>query len=219
VTFNTRSSGKSTSRVMRKQSLPISNLIYQWRATMTIKADAITVRSIMESFVKDANVKARLRLICERDRNDWEKWLQVELEYFISQTEGLSVEREVEAFPDNRLLRNRYNMFIDLAIRKKRTRLNAFIFLELKCSRNVQALINGFEADIKKIDSIKKCIYDRRSFWGVGFHLNCSPRSTKKIKNYTEQYEYGFHDIIKLCECAEEVDCDCMANTLGFAII
>jgi len=37
---------------------------------MTIKADAITVRSIMESFVKDANMKARLRLICERDRNE-----------------------------------------------------------------------------------------------------------------------------------------------------
>jgi len=79
---------------MRKESLPISNLIYQWRAKMTIKADAITVRSIMESFVKDANMKARLRLICERDRNDWKKWLHVEFEYFISQTESLSVEGE-----------------------------------------------------------------------------------------------------------------------------
>jgi len=37
---------------------------------MTLKADAITVRSIMKSFLKDANVKARLRLICERDRNE-----------------------------------------------------------------------------------------------------------------------------------------------------
>ena len=37
---------------------------------MTLKADAITVRSIMESFLKDANVKSRLRLICERDRNE-----------------------------------------------------------------------------------------------------------------------------------------------------
>ena len=48
----------------------------------------------MESFVKDANVKARLRSICERDRNDWEKWLPVELVYFISQTESLSIKRE-----------------------------------------------------------------------------------------------------------------------------
>jgi len=81
--------------VMSRGYLPISNLVYQWRATITIKADAITVRAIMESFVKDANVKVRLRSICERDRNDWEKWLPIELIYFISQTESLSIKREV----------------------------------------------------------------------------------------------------------------------------
>lgn len=61
-------------------------------------------------------MKVRLKMIRERDRNDWEKWLQVELEYFITQTEGIQVDREIEAFPDNRMLRERYNMFIDLAI-------------------------------------------------------------------------------------------------------
>lgn len=96
---------------------------------MSDKADAITVRSIMDQFIKSESVKSRLKMIRERDRNDWEKWLQVELEYFISQTDGIYVDREIEAFPDNRKLRERYNMYIDLAIRKKRTRLNVIFFL------------------------------------------------------------------------------------------
>ncbi|MDX6042808.1 hypothetical protein [Scandinavium lactucae] len=186
---------------------------------MTDKADAITVRTIMEQFVKDEGVKSRLRMIRKRDRNDWEKWLQVELEYFISQTEGIQVEREVEAFPDNRKLRERYNMYIDLAIRKKRTRLNSFIFLELKCSRNVQTLINGFEKDIKKINAIKRCIYETRSFWCVGFHLNCSPNNITKIKNYIDEYDYGYHDLIKLCDCDDDLECDCSDSKIGFAVV
>lgn len=186
---------------------------------MTIKADAITVRTIMDQFIKDEGVKARLRMIRERNRNDWEKWLQIELEYFISQTEGISVDREVEAFPDNRKLRERYNMFIDLAIRKKRTRLNSYIFLELKCTRNVQALINGFEADIQKINAIKKCSYDARSFWCVGFHLNCSPRSVAKMKAYAVDEWDGYHEVIKLCDCSVEVECGCTDSKVGFAVI
>lgn len=186
---------------------------------MPEKTDAITVRSIMESFIKDEGVKARLRYIRENDKNDWEKWLQVELEYFIFQTDGIYVEREVEAFPDNRILRDRYNMYIDLAIRKKRTRLNSYIYIELKCTRNVQALINGFEKDMKKIDAIKACVLDRRSFWCIGFHLNCTPRSVTKIKNYVSDYKFGFHDIIKLCDCADNNECNCTDSTIGFAII
>ncbi|HEP0936952.1 TPA: hypothetical protein QIX40_004390 [Enterobacter roggenkampii] len=186
---------------------------------MSYKADAITVRIIMDQFIKDEGVKARLKMIRERDRNDWEKWLQVELEYFITQTEGIQVDREIEAFPDNRMLRERYNMFIDLAIRKKRTRLNSYIFLELKCSRNAQALINGFEKDIQKINAIKKCIYDTRSFWCVGFHLNCSPRSVIKTKSYIDVCEYGYHEVIKLSDCSEDVDCGCVDRKIGFAVI
>lgn len=186
---------------------------------MPYKADAITVRTIMDQFIKDEGVKARLRMIRERDRNDWEKWLQVELEYFITQTEGIQVEREIEAFPDNRVLRDRYNMYIDLAIRKKRTRLNSYIFLELKCTRNVQALINGFERDAHKISAIKKCVYDTRSFWCVGFHLNCSPRSITKIKNYIDECDYGYHEVIKLCDCGDDIECECTDNKIGFAVI
>lgn len=173
----------------------------------------------MNQFIKDEGVKARLRMIREREKNGWEKWLQVELEYFISQTQGIHVDREVQAFPDRRMLRGRYNMFIDLAIRKKRSRINSYMFIELKCTHTVRKLINGFEKDIKKINSIKECIYDRRSFWCVGFHLNCTSQSITKIKEYVAAYEHGYHEVIKLCSCDHKIECDCTNNMIGFAVI
>lgn len=186
---------------------------------MTDRADSVTVKTIMDEFLKDEGVRSRLRMILKRNRNDWEKWLQVELEYFISQTPGTQVEREVLAFPDNRKLREQYSMFIDLAFRRKRTRTNSYIFLELKCSRNPQTLINGFEKDVKKLLALKKCLLGTRSFWCVGFHLNCTPNSVDKIEKFVKKWHYGFSKVIKLCDCGDEIECLCKDNKIGFAVI
>ncbi|WP_409076065.1 hypothetical protein ACF2G4_20245 (plasmid) [Pantoea sp. C3] len=186
---------------------------------MTLKADAITVRGIMDQFVKDETVKKKLRFICEKERNDWEKWLQLELEYFMCNLDGIEVDREIEAFPDNRMLKDRYKMYIDLAFRKKRTRQNSFIFLELKCTNSVPYLIRGFERDITKINALKACIYEQRSFWCVGFHRNCTERSVSQINDYVKKWDYGYHEVIKLCDCSDDVDCGCEDNKLGFAVI
>lgn len=186
---------------------------------MTYKADAITVRSIMDQFIKNDMIKEKLRYICTKERNDWEKWLQLELEFFMSNLPGIIVDREIHAFPDNRKLKDQYNMFIDLAFRKEKTRQNSYIFLELKCTNNVQPLINGFIRDANKVYAIKKCMYDTRSFWCVGFHKNCTDRSIKKMNDFVSRHEYGYHEVIKLCDCPEDYDCECEDNKIGFAVI
>ena len=186
---------------------------------MTEKADAITVRSILIKFLEEEHIKSRLRLIRSRDRNDWEKWLQVELEYFISQTSGVNVEREVKAIPDNRMLPNRNLMSVDLIFSKSKKSEKSYIFLELKCTRNVKALINGFDLDITKINSIKSCDYDFRSFWCVGFHLNCSELSIKRMKEHVSRYPNSFHEVIRLCDCSDEKQCNCIEQRIGVAII
>ncbi|HFN3498362.1 TPA: hypothetical protein ACHFM6_000231 [Enterobacter hormaechei] len=186
---------------------------------MTERADSITVRSIITKFLEDEYIKSRLRLIKLRERNDWEKWLQVELEYFISQSPGVHVEREVKAIPDNRMLPNRSTMSVDLIFSKSKQTEKSYIFLEFKCTKNVQALINGFNLDIDKINSIKSCKYDFRSFWCVGFHLNCSKLSINRIKNHVAKYPNSYHDVIKLCDCVEDIECDCDDMKIGFAII
>lgn len=186
---------------------------------MTLRADAITVRGIMDSFIKDETIKKKLRYICTNKINDWEKWLQFELQHYMAGLEGIIVSREIEAFPDNRKLKNRFNMFIDIAFRKKRTKNNHYIFLELKCTKNVQNLINGFESDITKINAIKSCILDQRSFWCVGFHLNCNLSSVNKIARYVKEWEFGYHEVLKLCECPKDLVCNCKGNKIGFAVI
>ncbi|AUU90399.1 hypothetical protein [Phytobacter sp. RSE-02] len=185
---------------------------------MGLRQDKILVQALMQKFLTDETIRKKIRFICGKHKNDWEKWLQLEVAYFISQIDGLFVEKEVQAFPDKRMLKNRYNMFIDLAFRQKRTRYNSYIFLEFKCSNNVQPLINGFERDIDKINSIKKCLLDQRSFWCVGFHRNCSDRSISKMRDYVKDMN-GFYSVIRLCDCDDDADCECEDARVGFAVI
>lgn len=185
---------------------------------MSLNADFKTVKAIMEDFLQDETIRKKLRVICSSKLNAWEKWLQLELAFYISSLDGFVVDREVQAIPDNRKMKNRLNMFVDFAIRKKRTKSNSFIFLELKCSTNPQALINGFTKDIDKINAIKHCIYDTRSFWCVGFHKNCTEKSVSKMADFVKGY-YGHHEVIKICECSTEVSCGCTDNKIGFAIL
>lgn len=185
---------------------------------MSLNKDFKTVKLLMEDFLQNDLIRKKLHSICRSRRNDWEKWLQLELEFFISSLDGFNVDREVEAIPDNRKMKNRLNMFVDFAIRKKHTKLNSFIFLELKCSTNPQTLINGFNRDIDKINAIKRCIYETRSFWCVGFHKNCTDKSVAKMNEYVERWE-GYHEVIKLCNCADEINCGCEDNKIGFAIL
>ncbi|ELY2855195.1 hypothetical protein SMC92_002230 [Cronobacter dublinensis] len=185
---------------------------------MSLEKDFKTVKQIMEAFLLNDIIRKKLRMICNSKRNDWEKWLQLELEFFISSLDGFNIDREVQAFPDNRKMKNRLNMFVDFAIRKRRTKLNSYIFIELKCSTNPQALINGFNRDINKINAIKKCSYDTRSFWCVGFHKNCTEKSIKKMINYVDDWN-GHHEVIKLCDCPTETECKCKNNKIGFAIL
>ncbi|QIM42033.1 hypothetical protein [Leclercia adecarboxylata] len=186
---------------------------------MTEKADAITVRTIMEQFVKDEGVKARLQMIRDRNTNDWEKWLQVELQYFISKLPKVHVEREIRATPDKRMLRNRKSMSVDLVLSKSRKVEKSYIFIELKCTRDVQPLINGFNQDIEKINSIRLCNYNLQSAWYVGFHLNCSKLSIEKIKNHLSYYPHSYHDVIRLCKCIDDDECQCKNKSIGLAIL
>jgi hypothetical protein len=63
-------------------------------------------------------------------------------------------------------------------------------------------------------------VYITMMFWCVGFHLNCSPRSVTKIKSYIDECVYWLSlEVIKLCDCSEDVDCGCVDRKSGFAVI
>ena len=183
------------------------------------KQDAMTVRGIMDRFLKSEPIQNRLRFILTKDINDWEKWLQLELQYFMTTIDGIEVEKEVSAIPDRRKLKDRYGMYVDLAFKRQRTRKNSYIFLELKCAKDAHKLIKGFHRDVKKINSIRSCTLSHESFWCVGFHLDCTEKSVNKIQTEVSSWKYGYNEIIKVCDCNEDFECECEDNKIGFAII
>ncbi|AKF37311.1 hypothetical protein LI89_15640 [Yersinia enterocolitica] len=183
------------------------------------KADFIIVRGIVDSFLKDETIRSKLAYISDKKTNDWEKWLQIELEYFMKNKHQLIVLRETAAIPDKRILKNRYKMYVDIIFRKKRTRINSYIFLELKCTKRVSALLKGIEMDINKVNSIRTTEYDQRSFWCIGFHHACDTKSIDKINNFRIKYDFFHHEIIELCNCGDVHLANCKKKQIGLLIV
>ncbi|KFC88525.1 hypothetical protein [Hafnia alvei] len=83
-------------------------------------ADFITVKALVDLFIKQEHIINRLDMIKNQSINDWEKWLQLELEFFMRQHESIAnVEREVPYLCDRRSAPDRFTMFVDLKFRKK----------------------------------------------------------------------------------------------------
>lgn len=163
------------------------------------KADFNTVKALVDLFIKQDHIINRLDMIKNQSINDWEKWLQLELEFFMRQHESIAnVEREALYLCDRRSTQDRFTMFVDLKFRKKRARLDSYIFLELKCSRSPTALINSMEKDIEKVSCMRASGDDGRSFWCVGFYTNTGERSAITIKNRLNDYYYKYYENIPL---------------------
>lgn len=82
----------------------------------------ITVKALVDLFIKQEHIINRLDMIKNQSINDWEKWLQLELEFFMRQHESIAnVEREVPYLCDRRSAPDRFTMFVDLKFRKKST--------------------------------------------------------------------------------------------------
>lgn len=175
---------------------------------MTEKNDFETVIYCVESFLKEKNTRNKLNHILEKGSNDWEKWLQIELEYYMEHVQGYIARREHRAIPDNRQLSGKSHMFVDLIFRKKMSRKDRFIYLELKCSKRGSTLLRGMSKDITKIDSIRNSYFEvsgvkRRSFWCVGFYQKCDEKSAERLgtKIKKEGYSRVHHKALNLCSC------------------
>ncbi|EBE4782342.1 hypothetical protein FHK17_23725, partial [Salmonella enterica] len=57
------------------------------------------VINLLNSFLKNKDIRKRLHYIVDNRINDWEKWLQIEFEQFIA-AKRFQVKREVTAYLD-----------------------------------------------------------------------------------------------------------------------
>ncbi|MEQ9995630.1 MULTISPECIES: hypothetical protein [Pectobacterium] len=174
------------------------------------KQDLETIKESLYSFLYKKDIKNKLSHILAKGTNDWEKWLQIEFEYFLENDMGYIAKREIRALTDKRHNTGRSHLFVDLIFRKKGTRLDRFIYLELKLGMRSTELINKMWIDMLKNDEIlnsqyKKNSVKRRSFWSVGFYRDFGKTSIKRtndaLDGYKDDHYLTHHDTIYVCRC------------------
>lgn len=172
--------------------------------------DFNTVKESLDAFLADKNTKSKLSHILDKGTNDWEKWFQIEFEYYLEHILKYKAKREVRATADQRHQTGRQHMFIDLIFRKKRTRLDKFIYLEFKLGKKPTALINKMWDDLLKNDQIVSSHYQksglkRRSVWSIGFYRDFSPLSLKRASDALVQHYSPYYSIhhapAYICAC------------------
>lgn len=192
---------------------------------MDLRSDFNLLNNSIKSFLELRNTREKLNLILSRKTKDWEKWLQLELEYHFENQCQCDAKREVRAVSDQRYLLGKYNIFVDLLIKKRNSRDDHYIYVELKCCDTALNLYYKMESDATKLSSIKKSFINKaeskmRSFWCIGFFLDTETSSMRDVKGILKQYYTDYPTIcrsINLCDChSSSPACGC--DKIGYII-
>ncbi|MEG3135653.1 hypothetical protein SC206_19020 [Rouxiella sp. T17] len=185
--------------------------------------DFRTIKSIMKLFLDQPEIINKLRYINSKKIGDWEKWLQLELEYFIQELDGIEVERELHSSLDKRMDKLKNNAFVDLIFRKNKTIRNSYFFVELKCKPNPMSLLDAMEEDWEKVRKIKSNAknYNMRTCWFIGFYQDTTRYNAAEIKSHSKLWFKRHNEIINLCQCElkEGVDLLCEHSKIGMLIL
>ncbi|PWW04972.1 hypothetical protein [Mangrovibacter plantisponsor] len=160
------------------------------------KKDGTDIKNLISDFMSVSHIKSKLGFIKNKEISDWEKWLQLELQYYIDSTEKYEVEREVNALPDKRKLKGRSHIFIDIIFRKFGTAIGQFYFVELKTNPYMSSLYSLMCEDYNKLRGVLSCEYNQRSSWFVGFYTITDQPNRPEVYNMIKQdaWEYFFND-------------------------
>jgi hypothetical protein len=192
---------------------------------MEFDADLKILNNAILSFLSEDATRKKLKHILKRPNKDWEKWLQIELEYHLEMKCKCDAKREVPAIPDHRYRTGKLGMYIDLLIRKKLFEEEHYIYVELKCeSKTAYNLYNKMLVDSKKLESIKQSFLDKsvtkmRSYWCIGFFKETDSEDTQYIiEQLAEQHFYSTTcKTVSICTCIpRSKKCDC--GRIGYII-
>ncbi|MCS3429538.1 hypothetical protein [Klebsiella sp. BIGb0407] len=173
---------------------------------MSESKDFKLVKELLLEFIKKKEVKSRLSHVVANEYNDWEKWFQIEFEYFLLNEKYFHTRRELKANSDKRSKLNRFYMFVDLIFRKPNTAKDQYIYLEFKRAVKATTLVKEMLNDITKVNSIVQSHYveteiKQRSFWCVGFYHSFHTLTVDRAKKEISQYSKIFHEPVYLCSC------------------
>lgn len=173
--------------------------------------------SILNRILKDKEFKKKLHFIVDRQINDWEKWLQIELALFLT-SKKYNVIREVTAYLDPEIYPNSKLSKIDMIIQKPKYEFDDYLFIELKCTKSHTALKRGLRNDWKKLNSIVKCDYKMKNSFLIGFHLFCKDDAINEMNSYVTEKLHGSYAVFKICQCRANTKCNCRNNQIGVVL-
>ncbi|MDJ0042276.1 hypothetical protein ACQV2C_13805 [Pantoea allii] len=164
------------------------------------------IKELLLDFLSKKEIKAKFSHVINNQYNDWEKWFQIEFEYFLLNEKNYHTRRELKANSDKRSKLNRLYMFVDLIFRKPNTAKDQYIYIEFKRAVKATTLVKKMLEDITKVRSIVASHYveteiKQRSFWCIGFYHSFQPLTVNRAQEEIDLYTKKFHEPFYLCSC------------------
>lgn len=170
-----------------------------------MKGDFDFIQGVMNDFLARKSIRQRLKYFAEIKSNDWERWLQVELEYFFEAHESVSeCYRECSYYKDMRKndAKGKQTALVDMALRKKYSKSDYYNLIEFKVNSYRDYCLNAMLEDVKKIRAIKKSESDARAVFYIGFFYD---RNRHRNQDHHEW----------LCQYLEKRDTDVEIKHIG----
>ena len=146
--------------------------------------------ALLKEFFNKNHVKQILKHVDSCSIKGWEKWLQIEISYFLSNHKSIAEWNNEEAFDvDNRKDKERSIARVDFVVRKKGTAKNRFMVWELKCKYKPTTCIRHMVEDMNKVEATKTKDF-MRSYWLIGVHsaINSNKNIYQLIDSYNSKY-------------------------------
>ncbi|MGY5957708.1 PD-(D/E)XK nuclease superfamily protein [Kosakonia sp. BK9b] len=175
--------------------------------------DFIEIEDSLDVFLADDVVIEKMQMI-NGEINDWEKWLQIELQYYFQHHPLFQCQREKQfslTLPGSAIRRV---MSVDLVLKRETTKAIQDIYVELKCVKRLSTLRRVLQKDYAKLHLLAQH-QPMRSFWCIAFYWNYD-ESDVAMAPFLAGYKYAVHKAIDLCGCG---DPHCEEARMGYVII
>ena len=130
--------------------------------TKNSEDDLDKIADVLLAFFKIKRISETLTMIHRFEVTGWEKWWQVELALFLSQSDEMIAEWDMEHLFDTdrrtNLAQNR--MALDIGFRLKRHNKDSWYFVELKQADDYRVCIDRMCKDVDKVLSARKKSFD-----------------------------------------------------------
>lgn len=124
--------------------------------------------SVLDRFFKGKSIRGKLSAIKSLGINDFEKWIQVELEIFLIAEDSVSGFEREYSYPLDGRRAAKAHCRVDLVVKQKHKQ--TWVVVEIKQVHSPLTCFRGMVSDYKKLCTIRKSANDIRCMVFFGIH-------------------------------------------------